>query len=237
MRLRAFLFGMIVALVAGVVAVPNPSRTLAADENDFQGWFQATGSFSVDQNKKYQAFLEIQPRMGANWERFDRLFVRPALTYNVRPDVGVSLGYAWIPYFLDVELHRTFGQEQRLWQQLLFRHESGNWQWQHRLRPEQRFLEGVEGVSNRLRYFIRGSYSLDPDGSFGLTGFEEFFVTLNSTDQGPKAGYDRNRVFFGPFWREGAMRYEVGYVLEHVHRFGNDQRWVSAVWSSIVFDL
>jgi hypothetical protein len=192
---------------------------------------------SLDEAKKYQLSLEVQPRMGANWERFDRLFVRPAVTYNLRSDLGASFGYAWAPGFLDSELHRDFRLEQRLWQQILFRHELGNWQWQHRLRPEQRFIEDTDGMSIRLRYFVRGSYGLNPENSVGLTGFNEFFVTLNSIEDGPQSGYDRNRVFMGPFWREGAVRYEVGYILEHVHRFGDDQRWVHALWSALSFDL
>jgi hypothetical protein len=235
--MKAFARTAILLTYAVAVAVFSKASIVRADTNDFQGWFQATGLVSLDQAKKYQLFLEVQPRMGADWQRFDRLFIRPALTYNLRQGFSASFGYAWTPGFLDLELHRDFRSEQRLWQQLLFRHDAGRWQWQHRLRPEQRFIQGTEGVSTRLRHSTRGSYGFDPEGSYGLTGFNEFFVTLNSIDNGPQAGYDRNRVFVGPFWRDSAVRYEVGYILEHVHRFGGEERWVHALWSALAFEL
>jgi len=230
-RLRQRVLSWLIVLVCS-----SPSASLA-DQSDFQGWFQASGVVSLDHSKRYQLFLEVQPRVGANWERFDRLFIRPALTYNLRSDLGVSLGYLWGPGFLDTELHRDFREEHRVWQQLVFRDERGYLQWQHRVRPEARFIEDVQGTAVRLRYMLRGSYQLFPESGAGVTSFDELFIACNSIENGPHAGYDRNRFFVGPFWKREVVRYEVGYLVEHVQRFGDDQRWVHAIWSAISFEL
>ena len=210
---------------------------LRADEQDFQAWLQGVGHIALDPDKRTQLYLEAQPRLGDDWQRFERLLLRPGVAYNLRQDLAVYFGYAWTPGFLDLDLHRRFTDEHRTWQQLLFRHETGRMQWQHRLRPEQRFIEGVDGVSHRLRYALRGTYSLATDGSWGLFGSNEFFVTLNKIDPGPEVGYDRDRVIVGPFWKVGALRYELGYVVEHVPHFGGEQRLVQAVLMLVSFDL
>jgi hypothetical protein len=208
-----------------------------ADAHDFQGWVQGVGHISLDRGKRVQLYLEAQPRQGDNWQRFDRLFVRPALAYNVRPDLSFYLGYAWSPAFLDLDLHRKFTDEHRVWEQIVLRHEFDRWRWQQRVRSEQRFIEGVEAVSHRLRYALRGAYSVAADGSWGLSASNEFFVTLNSIDPGPEVGYDRDRVIVGPFWRVGDLRYDLGYVIEQVPHFRGDQRLVQAVLAVISFEL
>jgi hypothetical protein len=75
---------------------------------------------------------------------------------------------------------------------------------------------------------------LSAEGDFGITAFDEFMVHLNSVQQGPTSGYDRNRVFIGPFWQVAQTRYECGYLGEHMKRFGDDERWVNAILLSVV---
>lgn len=228
--------GVTALLMAMCLSIVQPTA-LRADENDFQAWVQGVGHIALDSDKKTQLYLEAQPRLGDDWKRFERLLLRPGLAYNVRQDLAVYLGYAWTPGFLDFDLHRRFTDEHRIWQQLLFRHEMGRMQWQHRLRPEQRFIEGVDGVSHRMRYALRGAYPLSDDGSWGMFGSNELFVNLNAIDPGPEVGYDRNRVILGPFWQVGRLRYELGYVVEHVAHFGGEQRLVQAFLMLVSFDL
>ena len=89
--------------------------------------------------------------------------------------------------------------------------------------------EHTDGVSNRFRYLLKGSYALTEDDNFGITGYDELFVTLNSVEGGPSAGYDRNRFFIGPYWVAENARYEVGYLGEHARSFGSDERYISAL--------
>lgn len=204
---------------------------------DFQDWTLVTAHVSLDKAKRYQVYFEAQPRVGDNWQRMERLLIRPAVVYNVTANLGLYLGYAWTPLFIDSQYHRDYRDENRIWQQLLYKHSFLDMQWQHRLRQEQRFIERADGVSNRFRYLLRGSHALSESGTFGLTGYNEIFVTFNSIDGGPWSGYDRDRVFIGPYWTVNNARYEVGYLGEHAKRFGPDERYISALMISANFNF
>jgi len=58
-------------------------------------------------------------------------------------------------------------------------------------------------------------------------------VNFNSVQDGPWSGYDRDRFFFGPYWKIDNVRYEFGYLGEHLKRFGNDERWANVIALSI----
>lgn len=212
-------------------------HTVSATPTDFQDWTQVTAHVGLDEAKTYQLYFEAQPRIGDNWQRMERLLIRPAVAYNINKNLALYLGYAWTPLFMDSNYHRDFRDENRIWQQILYKHSLVGLQWQHRLRQEQRFIEHADGVSNRFRYLLRGSYGLSENGDFGLTGYNELFVTYNSTDGGPQSGYDRDRFFFGPYWLVDKARYEVGYLGEHAKRFGSDERYISALMVSANFNF
>jgi hypothetical protein len=213
------------------------SSSTHAHPEDFQGWLITNAHIGLDQKNKYQLYLEAQPRQASDWKRAGTFQGRVALTYNVEKNVSLYVGYAWTPLFLDAQYHRDYRDEQLFWQQALLRHDFLGLQWQHRFRLEQRKLMRTDGISNRIRYLMRGSYALNEAKDFGLTSFDELMINLNSIDNGPWEGYDRNRIFFGPYWVVGSGRYEVGYLGEHQKRFGNDERWahVMLVTASYTF--
>lgn len=206
-----------------------------ATPTDFEGWVTASALTSLDESKTYQLYLELQPRIGDNWQRAAIMLLRPAVVYNPSKALSLYAGYAWHPSFYDANYHRTYRDEQRLWQQILYKHDLWGIAWQHRLRQEQRKIEHTNGVSNRTRYLIRESYALTDDRKFGVTAFEELMVNLNGVDGGPWDGYDRSRIFLGPYWSVNNARYEVGYLGEHAKRFGTDERWVNAVAVAALF--
>jgi hypothetical protein len=173
--------------------------------------------------------MEAQPRIGDDISRLERLLIRPALGYNINEKLAVYLGYAWTPTFMNSSYQEDFRNENRIWQQVLYKHDLWGLQWQHRLRQEQRIIEDASGTSNRTRYLVRGSYGLTEDGSYGLTGYNELFVTENGTTKGPVGGFDRDRFFFGPYVKSGPGRYEVGYLGEYARQFGNDSRMINAI--------
>jgi hypothetical protein len=205
------------------------ARVASTTPHDFEAWDTTIAFVSLEESKRYQLFLEAQPRLGDDWQRMASVLVRTALVYNATSNLSLFAGYAWFPTFYDSNYHRTYRDEQRLWQQLLYSHDLWSISWQHRLRQEQRWIEHTDGVSNRSRYMLRGSLPLNTQKSFGLTAFDEIMVNLNGVEGGPWSGYDRNRVFVGPFWQVGDARYEIGYLGEHAKRFGDDERWVNAV--------
>ena len=200
-----------------------------AQQTDFQSWSLLTATVSLDPAKKFFVYTEVQPRVGDDIARLERLLMRPALGYNLNSNVALFLGYAWTPTFMNASYDEDFRNENRIWQQVLFKHSDFGFDWQHRIRQEQRIIEDASGPSNRTRYLLRGSYGLSEDKKLGLTGYNELFVTLNSVQHGPKGGFDRNRFFVGPYVTSGAARYEVGYLGEYARHFGNDSRMINAL--------
>ena len=204
---------------------------------DFEGWLQLQSFISLDDEKKYQLYLETQPRVGNDWSRAATVQNRAGLNYNWTKSFSSLLGYAWTPSFYNAEYHRTYIDEQRIFQQVLYRHDLLGVKWAHRVRQEQRFIVGNGNISNRTRYQLRGSYGLSEDGNFGLTGYDEFMTNLNGVDPAPYGGYDRNRIFFGPYLVVHGHRYEVGYLGEHLKRFGSDERWANVIVFSATFNF
>jgi len=215
----------LVALI-GCLFTPHP---ILAHPTDFEGWLITSTHISLEETKRYQVYLEAQPRVGDGWKRAATFQGRAALVYNLNKGLGLYIGYGWTPSLYDAKYHRDYRDEQRLWQQAIYRHELLGIQWQHRLREEQRFIMRTDGVSNRARYLLRGSYALTRAQDVGMTGWNELMVNLNGVNNGPWAGYDRNRIFFGPYWQIDNARYEIGYAGEHLKRFGSDERWAHAL--------
>ncbi len=213
--------------VAALTLVARHSAS--AIPTDFEGWFTTTTLSDLDTRGRYQFYLELQPRLGDDWHRMALLVVRPALVYNPMNDLSLFAGYAWVPKFYDQEYHHDYRDEQRLWEQVLFKHSSIGISWHHRFRQEQRMLAGAQGVSNRSRYLIRGSYALTENGTVGLTAYSETLINLNGVKGGPSGGFEQNRFFLGPFWESHGARYELGYLGEYDRRFGDDSRWVNAI--------
>ncbi len=203
--------------------------TAHAQQTDFQSWTLVTAQKTLDSDKKWLMYAEAQPRVGDDISRLERLLIRPALGYNVTKSTTFYLGYAWTPTFYNTHYEGDFRNEQRIWQQVLYKHDWLGLAWQHRLRQEQRFIDDVASTSHRTRYLVRGSYRLAESYDAGLTGYNELFVTENSVERGPRAGFDRDRFFFGPYVVAGAGRYEIGYLGEYGKRFGNDDRMINAI--------
>lgn len=205
------------------------TRCASATPTDFEGWFTTTTLTALDEDRRYQFYLELQPRLGDDWHRMALVVVRPALVYSPKKNLSLFAGYAWVPKFYNQQYHHDYRDEQRLWEQLLYKHSSIGIAWHHRLRQEQRMLAEAHGVSNRSRYLIRGSYPLIEGNPVGLTGYSETLVNLNGVKGGPPGGFEQNRFFFGPFWESDGTRYELGYLGEYDRQFGDDSRWVNAI--------
>jgi len=220
-----------------VLVLISNVRTGWATPQDFEGWATVVAFISLEDSKTYQLFVETQPRLGDNWQRMATVLVRTAIVYTPTPSVSLFAGYGWFPGLYDADYHRSYRDDQQLWQQLLYRNDLWNVTWQHRLRQEERWIEHTDGVSYRTRYMLRASLPLNDRKDFGLTAFDEVMVNLNTIENGPWRGYDRNRIFLGPYCQIGAARYEAGYLGEHAKRFGDDERWVNAIALTAIFNF
>lgn len=217
-----------------LVCVPGSAY---AQKTDFQSWTLVTTEVPLDSEKRWFIYGEAQPRVGDNISRLERLLLRSALGYSIDKSTALYLGYAWTPTFTNSSYDEDFRNEQRTWQQFLKKHTWLGLAWQHRLRQEQRYIDDASSTSHRTRYLLRGSYRLVESQDIGLTGYNEIFVTENSVERGPRAGFDRDRFFFGPYFVAGQGRYEVGYLGEYGKRFGSSDRMINAFMLSAAYNF
>ena len=227
-------FVPVLALTCSMLVL-SPPATAAAQQTDFQAWSLLTANVSLSDDKSWLLYLEAQARLGDDASRMERLLLRPAVGRQLTRSVTAFLGYAWTPTFMNTSYESDFRSEHRIWQQLVVRHGGSRLAWQHRIRQEQRMIAETSGMSHRTRYLVRGSYAPETGRGIGMTGYHELFVTWNSVERGPRAGYDRSRIFVGPYTTRGNVRYEAGYVGEYGRRFGDRDRIINALLLSANF--
>ena len=213
------------------------ANLVSATPSDIQQWTNISAHITLERSETLRLYLEFQPRQADDLQRLGTIQHQAALVINVTREFSLYGGYAWTPLLLNAEYHRDYRDEQRLWQSLNYREELAGIQWIVRFRQEQRMIMRTDGVSNRSRFMLKGSFPLHMDEDFGLTWSDEVMYTLNATTGGPVSGYDRNRIFFGPYWRIERTRYEVGYLGEHQKRFGDDERWAHILAVSVSYNF
>ena len=219
----------LIVAIAIVVSAALQSANALAHDTDLQSWtvLSATGSISKEQNLRW--YLEVQPRIGHNANELERLLVRSAVSYGAQPGLSLWLGHGWTPLFVDANFDTEFRDEHRIWEQLQYEDKQDLITTTWRLRQEQRMIEDLERVAHRTRFLIRAS-STDPIvGDFGLTAYNEFFVNMNQPLDSQMSGFDRDRVFVGPYRQFGPARFELGLLGEFAKRPNTEPRRIVAL--------
>jgi hypothetical protein len=218
----------LLALASAALATAFPASAVA-QQDDVQSWSLVTANISLAENSRWFLYLEAQARLGDDVSRMERLLLRPAVGHRLSNGVDVFLGYAWTPTFMNTSYESDFRGEHRVWQQAVIRHGGAGLFWQHRIRQEQRMIDETPGTSHRTRHLVRASTMPRQVGRIGVTGYHELFITWNSVDGGPRSGFDRSRLFVGPYLTRDHVRYEAGYVGEYGRRFGDSDRILHAL--------
>lgn len=202
-------------------AVAGPAR---ADETDTQQWTLVT--MDADLSKRWRGYFEIQPRIGGDISKLDRLILRPAIGYRITPKLSLWQGYGWMPLF-----EPEFKEEHRPYQQVLYEDRLGRTSLISRTRLEERFIEGAASAAVRLRSMIRFFHPISADQRWAAVVSDELFWNLSSTSGGPVAGYDQNRLFLGVSRQVNPkLRVETGYLMNHVNVARTSNNRVNNVW-------
>ena len=181
-----------------------------AVENDLGLWTPVFITLPI--NKKVSSQLEINPRLQDDVTKFNQLFIRPSLTYNLNKFLSFTQGYSWNPLF------HPFKNNQRIWQQVQLSNDFSKLRFENRFRLEERFIEGVSGVPVRGRYRIGTWIPLDKEKKWTFVTWDEIFVNFNSRPNGPQAGYDRNWLFTGINKKISEnVNLEGGYMFQYIN--------------------
>lgn len=163
--------------------------------------------------EKVKGSFEVNPRIQKNITHISQLLVRPSVGYQLNKNLSLWQGYCWTTNYIP-----RFTREQRIWQQILHEKTFPRFTLINRLRLEERFLQDVEGLSLRGRYFLKGIYPIGKSKVWGLVLADELFVNLVSHFQGPQAGVDQNRLFAGISRKISEnVRVETGYQLQYIN--------------------
>jgi hypothetical protein len=209
-----------------------PISAAAQATHDAQLWTQVILTAPIA--PQWLVHLEAQPRWSDDVSELNHAIARGAVGRRVAPGVSMWGGYAWIP--------RTLGpgtrHEQRIWQQVsaslpVVR----RWAPSMRLRTEQRFLDGWEDSSHRLRIMGRLVRPLDAAGTWNVATWNEGMITLDDTVGGPWQGFDQNRLFAGLMRRMSSAATIEGGYLWHTTKPPTSARahaHVGFVWLNVV---
>ena len=205
-RPASWISGLLLALV---VSAPIPVRAV---ENDPTLWLTALGQTALP--AELSGALLVQTRFFDDMSSLERFLVNPFLSLPIGPGLAAAGGY-------DAHVIRRprVRLEHRTWQQLTYRHELSLVKVHHRLRLEQRYLEGEDGTANRLRWWLEGQIPIETTPWVFVLRNEAFF-DLDAKREGPtEAGFGETRLF-GGFDRsfDNGLGVEVGYQLQYVDR-------------------
>lgn len=210
-----------ICAVAVCAAQASPAH---ADESDTQQWTLFT--VQKELSSRWRSYFEVQPRFGKDLTGVERLLVRPAIGYRLNNKVSVWQGYGWTPLFLP-----EFQDEHRLFQQLLYEDKHGDTSITSRTRFEERFIEGAGDTAFRFRTMLRLAHPISADKKWSVVGYDELFVNLNSTPNGPESGFDQNRTFLGVSRQMNPeLRIETGYLFDYVNSPRNPSNRKLNVW-------
>ena len=211
MKVTAARWFLTFVLLLTCALFPNAAR--ADVEHDMQLWTPITLDEPI--RGKLRGYFEVVPRIGYDVSHISQLLVRPGMEWRQTENLGFFAGYLWQTNYSNENSQVV--HENRIWQQILYHKKMKRVSMYNRLRQEQRFLGGVNGCSNRMRYMLKFNYNLNK--RFYLTTQDELFINLNSLEGGPQGGIDQNRYFVGVGVKTmKRSRVEVGYQLQYVNR-------------------
>lgn len=198
--------------MAGLLALSALLAASPARADDAEIWVAGFAQVAPNANPTGLRFwVDVHDRRSAAGTT---VIARPGVGWQVGRGFSVWGGYAWVPTLPD-EGEATF--EHRAWEQLSGQVPLGPVTLSLRVREEQRFRQGAEGVQHRLRVAPRVGVKVY--GPISIQAWDEVFLSWNETEWFPVAGYDQNRLFVGPaFDGFRGFRAELGYLNHDLAR-------------------
>ncbi len=221
-RLRLLLFAILMPLV---LSVSREARAETSEDVGLWLMLMMEGPIGGQQHKpsKFRWWLDIQPRFLDDVSGVQQSLFRPGVGYALGERTTVWLGYARVR---TKSSSGASSDEDRIWQQFLWKPSFKKVAFQSRTRLEQRFLDTGSQTGWRFRQFLKASWGLPNASRFSLVGYEEIFLNLNETDWGQRSGFAQNRLFAGlgmKLSEQGRTKIEAGYLNQFIDRAAADQ--------------
>jgi hypothetical protein len=189
-----------------------------ATENDFQLWSVGRIHHAIDED--WSISFTARGRFDEDASHSKDYLLRPYLSWTIVDDVpfvdSITLmaGYDYLHSFDGRDEHRA-------WQAAYHAVEHKRFRVVHRVRLDERFIEGVDPTIIRFRYRMSTSYPFGNSEWYGLAS-DQVFVNINDGNQGPVEGFEQNRFRLGVGRHLfGRLRVEGGYELHYARRRDN----------------
>lgn len=200
---KLFALGAIFAILAG----PAHAR------QDEQLWTGA--SASVDLNDKWRLSQDFVARFSDNRNGLYQIQTSTMLGYRISKSVSIAGGYVHSPLYDGGDFQVV---ERRAREQISIDNfaEFGPGKLSGRLRMEQRWRDGQDGVGWRARPYIKYSLPLKKGGNTSLSLSNELYVNLNTTNFQRTEGVDRMRNMVAVSTKlNKTLSAEVGYLNQY----------------------
>lgn len=155
-------------------------------------------------HNKWSLHSEVQFRSYEINPNTEQLLIRGGVNFHANPGLIFTAGYGWITNYPNDEkvFKDQADDENRVWEQVILKSNSGRVYFEHRYRFEQRWISTSVNTNykNRLRYLLRLTIPLNNKEMKKKTLFvglyNEVFINLTNSP------FDRNRLY-------GALGYQV----------------------------
>lgn len=170
-------------------------------------------------HNKWSLHSEVQFRGYEIYPNIEQLLLRTGVNFHANSALVFSAGYGWITNYANEEkfFKGQVVDENRIWEQVILKNNTGRIYFEHRYRFEQRWITASSNTNykNRLRYLLRVNFPLNnyeiKNKTLFIGLYNEVFINLANSP------FDRNRLF-------GALGYQVtsattiqlGYLLQTV---------------------
>jgi len=184
----------------------NPA--FASLKSATQIWNLNIARFAIDEERKWELYLEVQPRFDTDLPSRGRILFRPGILYNLDSQQHLMLGALDLT---DIEFNF---KEFRIWQQYQRTDLTQGLTLLNRTRLEERFIQGSSETGLRLRHMLRIQGPIEQGSPWSWVLFDELFVGINRNLSQPSPGFDQNRAFAGfrHDFKGGRFSVEFGYM-------------------------
>lgn len=189
------------------------SQNIFCQQNKVGNWLIYFGNLKI--NNKWNFHHEAQLRNYNFIGDKNQLLIRFGIGYNVSSNLNILMGYANIEtenYVNQSDLKTSFN-ENRLFQQLIYKNKYAGFYITNRIRIEERFF--TDDFKMRCRYFLLANKPINKKemtkNAIYLSTYNEIFLNTKNKV------FDRNRLYNGIGYVLNAnTRFEAGYMIQHL---------------------